>query len=558
MHLSVTSFKTPLLILAVLCGASLPGTKAHAESCKENAAANCAAASDLSTMTPAAAATAAASAATVGDTVGDTGSDVNVTAALNSNPDTRVRHHWRNLIELAAVIAGGTTWYWIEEERQVADWDFPTWEQKLTFDDEIMIFDGNTFQTNYSWHTYAGGSSHLLGRSNGLGMWESFAFGTGASLFWEYGIEAREKISVNDLIMTNSTGLPVGEFFHRIGQYVNQGQTGLGWDIARYSVGLGHTAHARIDGELVAQDLLLTPDFRWYYSLDSLNFTRQDGAAAAESDSAVLHNIGFEGRIVALDNYLQPGQRQQFFGSANFSDFSLRVAQGGGTRAKANATHAEGNALIAGWHYEDIPEKGVGGIGKTLNLATSVGYLYRREQVGLWQDRLGGLHVPGPAIEGKVIGDNWKFQGQIRGNYDFVGVNALSWQQYQEQRPGDIGKFILSNSGYYYGFGRSLRVDAELQVSRFELGGKLYWAKYDSIEGFERELDPDHPLGVPDDEQAHGRDTFFDAEAWLRARVYEDAYAQLRLGRYYRKGTLEEFRAEEDMTRINLEVGIGF
>ena len=78
----------------------------------------------------------------------------------------------------------------------------------------------------------------------------------------------------------------------------------------------------------------------------------------------MLHNIGFEGRIVALDNYLQPGQRQQFFGSANFSDFSLRVAQGGGTRAKANATHAEGNALIAGWHYEDIPEKGVGGIGK--------------------------------------------------------------------------------------------------------------------------------------------------------------------------------------------------
>jgi hypothetical protein len=542
-------FLAPALVLVLTTGQH----SAHAEQCENSPdQAQCTKATDLGTMT-------ANSAAAVAGTTTSTDARLTRQPKLEDTHKEPEKHYLRNLLELSGVIAGGTTWYWVNRDRQVTDWDFPTWEEKLTFDDEIMIFDGNPFQTNYTWHTYAGGASHLLGRSNGLGMWESAAFGTGASLFWEYGIEAREKISVNDILMTNSTGLPTGEFFHRVGQYVNQGQEGFGWDVARWTVGLGHTAHSRLDKHKVAQDLTLTPDFRWYYSVDSLNFSRKDGDAAAEDHDAVMHNIGFAGSIVALDNYLEPGQRSQFFGKANFTDFSLRFAQGDGS-----STRAEGNSLIAGWHYEDVPTEGEGGFGKSINLGTSIGYLYHREQIGEWQDRLGGLHIPGPAIEGKVFGNGWKFEGKIRGNYDLVGVNALSWRQFRNERPDEVGKFILKSSGYYYGFGPSLRVDGEFQISRFEIGGMLYVSKYDSIEGFERDLEPfdsngePNEFAVPDDMQAHGRDTFFDGEAYVRARVYDDAYLQFRFGRYLRKGTLNEYKAEEDMTRVNLEVGLGF
>jgi hypothetical protein len=456
------------------------------------------------------------------------------------------KHYWRNLFELAAVVAGGTTWYWVNEERQVADWDFPSWEQKLTFADEVLIFDNNFFQVNYAWHTYAGGSSHLLGRSNNLTITESFAFGTLASLFWEYGIEAREKISVNDILMTNTTGIPTGEYFHRVAQYVNQGQKGWAWDVARWTVGLGHTAHARLDKLEVAQDRHLVPTFRWYYSVDSMDFSRQDGSdASTESDSAVMHNIGFDGTMVAYDDYLQTGHRQGWFNQANFSDFSLQFGRGDGS-----STRAEANTLLAGWHTETIPEKG---LGSALSLGTSIGYLYHREQTGLWQDKLGGLHAPGLAAEGLLLGEGWQLHGEARANYDLVGVNSLSWQQFRRERPDDIGKQILKSSGYYYGHGPSVRLDAELQVSRFELGGKFYYGSYNSIEGFER-----NEMNVPDDMQAIGSDSVLDLEVFLRGQVYEDIYTQLRFGRYYREGTLDEFSANEDLTRLNFEIGLAY
>ncbi len=528
----------------------------HAEQCPEPSdSENCESASDLRSMTANAAAGVAAE-----DMKSDASdADVRFEPKLEHTSNAKDRHYYRNFLELSVVIAGGTTWYWVNRERQITDWDYPTWKQKLTFDDEVLIFDGNPFQTNYTWHTYAGGSSHLLGRSNGLGMWESAAFAAGASLFWEYGIEAREKISINDILITNSTGLPVGEFFHRVGQYVNRGQEGFGWDIARWTVGLGHTGHSHLDNRKVVQDLDLTPEFRWYYSLDSLSFSRKDGDAAAQDNDAVMHNFGFDGNIVALDNYLKPGTRSQIFGKANFTDFSLRFARGDGS-----STRAEGNALLAGWHHENVPEEEQAGVGTSINLGTSIGYLYHREQIGEWQDRLGGLHIPGPAIEGKVFGKGWKFEGKIRGNYDLVGVNALSWRQFRAERPDEVGKFILKSSGYYYGFGPSLRLDADFQVSRFEVGGMLYVSKYSSIEGRERDREPigkdgePNEFAVPDDMQATGTDTFFDGEAYLRARVYDDAYLQFRVGRYLRKGNINEYKAEEDMTRVNLEVGLGF
>ncbi len=551
MKILAATYKVILASAIILI--AMPQT-AEAEQCAEDPdQARCTTVTDFSAMV----ANAATSVANSADTT--TSPTTNLTLKTGDLLQKPEKHYVRVVLELSAVIGGGAAWYWINRDRQVTDWDFPTWKQKLTFADEIMIFDGNPFQTNYTWHTYAGGSSHLVGRTNGLGMWESAAFGFGAQLFWEYGIEAREKISVNDIIMTSSTGMPTGEFFHRVGQYLHQGQEGIGWDIARWTVGIGHTANALIDDTKVAQDLAITPDFRWYYSLDALSFSRKDGDAATQDDTAIMHNIGFDGSIVALDNYLQPGQRSQFFGTANFSDFSLRFGRGDGS-----ATRAEGNALLAGWHYENVPAEGEDGIGTSLNLGTSIGYLYHREQIGDWQDRLGGLHVPGPAIEGKVFGNGWEFNGKIRGNYDYVGVNSLSWQQFRRERPDEVGKFILKSSGYYYGFGPSLRLDADFKVSRFEIGGMMYIAKYDSIEGFERDLDPigadgvPNEFAVPDDMQAHGRDTFFDGEAYIRARVYDDAYLQFRFGRYLRKGTLNEYKAEEDMTRVNFEVGLGF
>ena len=466
-------------------------------------------------------------------------------------------HYLRNALELATVIGGGTTWYWLDRERQVGDWDFPKWEDKLLFRKETLIFDTNPFQVNFAWHTYAGAASHVLGRSNGLGLYQSVGMGFAASVIWEYVIESRERVSVNDLVFTSTVGIPVGEFFHRVGQYVNQGQQGFGWDVARWTAGFGHTLHSTIDQQSVMQKEKLTADFRWHYALDRLSISRTDGGPGTASNTAdkTLHSLGFAGRIVALDDYKQPGHRQGFFGQANVSEFSLQFTQGQGT-----GTRSESDALLLGWTYQNAPEEGESGTGLALNLGADIGYFYHREQVGLWQDRFGGMHLPGPGVDAEVYGDNWSFKGQLYGNVDFAGVNSMAWQQFIQvyDNPEDgagptLGKTVLRQAGYYYALGLSTRAKAEFQLDRFTLGGKVFLGSYDSIEGLERDK-----VAVPSSAEAKGQDSLIDLDVWLRANIYKNSYAQLRFGRYYRKSTLAEFEAKADMTRANLEIGVQF
>lgn len=492
--------------------------------------------------------------------VGEPGAESSLELKTSESPmSARVprKHYIRNALELAFVIGGGTTWYWLDRERQVGDWDFPKWEDKLLLKKETLIFDTNPFQVNWAWHTYAGGASHLLGRSNGLGLYQSMGMGVFASVFWEYVIESRERVSVNDLAFTNMVGVPVGEFFHRIGQYVNQGQEGFGWDVARWTAGFGHTVHSAWDKTSVTQDKKLNGEFRWYSAFDRVDISRQDGGpgtATKEADKN-LYSVGFAGRIVALDNYKEPGKRQEFFTQANITEFSLQFTQGDGT-----GTRAEGDALLIGWNYQDIPELGEGGIGLNLNSGVNVGYFYHREQLGLWQDRLGGLHIPGVGLEAEVIGDNWQLRAQAYGNADFVGSNSMAWQQFRAAHPEpmdgagpDLGKTVLRQAGYYYGLGFSTRAKVELKVDRFALGGKVFWGSYDSIEGLERDK-----IAVPGEVESKGTDKYLDLDMWLRAAIYDSSYAQLRVGRYFREGDLAEFEAKQDLTRLNLEFGLQF
>lgn len=465
-------------------------------------------------------------------------------ALLASEPPTP--HYWRTALELAATVGGGTIWYWADEERQVADWDYPGWKAKLTFDTDIMIFDNNDFEVNYVWHTAAGGSSHLLGRSNGLGIAASFGLGTAASLFWEYGIESRELLSLNDILITNTTGIPTGEFFHRVAQYVNQGQEGLAWDAARWTFGLGHTAHAALDGKPVAQDLFITPDFRWFYSLESADITRRDGDAAEQSDSSLHHTLGFKGRIVALNDYLSPGRRQDWFGAANFTNFDISITRGEGYATRSNAS-----TLLLGWRHQNIPEDDEDAIGTTLTVGTEIGYKYHREEYGIWRDRLGGLQAPGLGVEAELLTDSWKLRGELHASFDLMGVNSLSWQQFRVERPEEIGKSILQESSYYYAYGASTRLSASLEVSRFALGANLFVGHYISIEGFDR-------TKATLEMEVAGDDDFLDYEIFLRSEIFRQAYGQFRWGQSYRRGNLGEYHARESLSRANFELGLHF
>ncbi len=294
-------------------------------------------------------------------------------------------HPWLTALQLSVVIAGGLTWYWTDRERQVADWDYPGWEAKLLFKKEIFIFDNNPFNTNYSWHTFAGGASHVLGRANGLGIYQAALAGTAASLVWEYGIESRELISINDLFITNTAGVAVGEFFHRLGEYARTQDDGIGWDALRWTLGVSHSIHDRWDTSVHEQPKLW-PEFRFSYGLSTAGISRQDDSTSDEqSERFLIHSVAMDGRFIAAENYLTPGSRSGLFHQANFTEFWMRLS----ASSDGTAVDAYGDTFLLGYRSENIPEKGDGRIGTAYNVGTSIGYRYQNAEFGAWEDSLG-------------------------------------------------------------------------------------------------------------------------------------------------------------------------
>jgi Domain of unknown function (DUF3943) len=75
-------------------------------------------------------------------------------------------------------------------------------------------WDPNHFRTNFFAHPYHGSLYFNAGRSNGLNYWQSGLCSLGGSFMWETMME-RHYPSINDLIMTTTGGMFLGEALYR-------------------------------------------------------------------------------------------------------------------------------------------------------------------------------------------------------------------------------------------------------------------------------------------------------------------------------------------------------
>jgi len=90
--------------------------------------------------------------------------------------------------------------------------------------------DSNCFQTNWT-HALSGTMYYNFARTNGFNILESSVFTTLSSFYWEFVVEWREVISINDNIFTSFGGVSIGESFFQLGSYFN-GNSGIANKIA--------------------------------------------------------------------------------------------------------------------------------------------------------------------------------------------------------------------------------------------------------------------------------------------------------------------------------------
>lgn len=87
--------------------------------------------------------------------------------------------------------------------------------------------DNNRIGTNYASHPFAGTLYYTVARSNHLGIPGSVLFAAVGSSAWEYFGEIREKVSVNDMLVTPLAGAALGEATMQLWGFFRRGRRGF-------------------------------------------------------------------------------------------------------------------------------------------------------------------------------------------------------------------------------------------------------------------------------------------------------------------------------------------
>lgn len=438
---------------------------------------------------------------------------------LSFNPGKKKRKRLgRALLELTGHFIYATASYWIRQEVMKEDWEYQfTWEdqkKRFLFIDG-MRFDSNTFQFNWT-HSLAGAIYYNYARVNNMSPWQSFLFSSGASYFWEFVVEFREVVSVNDLISTPIGGLPVGESMFQLGRFFRsnkQKRTFLN-RIARFLSNPIMALDDWIDKKRSIHRHAYDEDF-WYDMRLSAG-PRFD--VFSNDDTHTFMDVGFESQMVHLPEYGTLGTSHYNVGNTLFSEFNL---QGAVTNKGLYEFKIFAKSVLFGAFWQDIravnptkkeKERDVYGRGllDDMDDTNRQGYslfigaatafdTYKKNYHLLMEpneeepanipdkfDKYTVINLFGPTVDLAIFRKDLKIRLTADAYGDFALVHAHAYKDYLDFYQHGQTKSTLENHGYYYALGITLSSFMQINFANLELIGRVKYHYFDSIEGLDR------------------------------------------------------------------------
>jgi hypothetical protein len=465
------------------------------------------------------------------------------------SPHHRAASPARAAAESVLFVTLGTAYYWVDPLANSADWDFPSFSSKLTFDS--VRLDNNFFATNHILHPFAGASVYGFSRVNGLGVLPAFGYVAGSSVIWEFGLEYREQASVNDLLFTPFGGVALGESLFQLGAYLNSASRGgNGWTrAASLTLGLPQHLHDSLDGVPAPSEP--PPDALGLSSAYWHRFSAAYEYAVVDShDRAAERLQGFEltSEIVAMPGFLRPGRFGCAFADGNFSELSWRMAWG-----KTGLDDVDLWAMVdlLGFYQQDVRRHAEGRRGSAAKMALSTALRFNQREIAERPDRFAVAHLLGPHVGLWLLFGELRARADFSIHADFAGVHPLAFERWDGGRRETGVKTILARHGYYYAFGYSFRARGGLELSGAELEGHAGYGAYDSLEGIDRwqyQVTRDVPM----------RDTVLEYGASLGFRPSGAPRLRLELAELRRAGTMANDSATLRERRLVANLGLVF
>ncbi len=456
----------------------------------------------------------------------------------------------RAYTEVAAVLGAGMAWYWHEREFNMVDWDDPKWTGRFT--GEAIAYDNNEFTINNMWHPMDGGLTHLIGRSNRMSLYEAAALSILASGIWEFVLEWREKVSINDLVMTPMRGIPMGEAMFQLGSYLNSAPGGgsFAHQLAGATFGLPVWGHRLVDGggRHGGETDALGFSARWAHRFTiGYELAMHDGGAGS-TEAANTHGYGVEIELAHLRGYSRPETFSTFFGSGNFTELSLHhhFDQGEATDVDVHA-----GLLLAGWYAQDIEGQGQALYGASGRVAVGIAFDHEQRWVAP-EDRIAVTHLPGLVLDGRLLGGARGMSLGAALHPDFAALDALAWGDFQERYPNPVVRSVVVDHGYYFAGGFSAAATLKAWWRPFELGAQVRlgaWESSDGLDRYQEEAVEDVPIA----------DRSLATSAWV-AWAPEIVPVELRLQveQVTREGRMEDVSTKQDLRRAVAMAGLRF
>jgi Domain of unknown function (DUF3943) len=401
--------------------------------------------------------------------------------------DRRVPHPLRAALEMGGLLTVGTTYYWLLPQLNSTDWIIPDLGVKFT--DPTVSFDNNMHRTNHLLHPFAGAMSHWFSRVNGLDVYESATYAFLSSLVFETVLEFKETTSINDVIVTPGEGIPAGEFFFHLGDYLNSasGHENMAQRAFAMTLGLPQYVHERWDH--VDRAPAGSADELGYTSAYWHRFALGYGRASIEDDrlyaSNTVHDLVLDMDLVAMPGFLRPGRFDIGFHQGNFTEVHLRTSLEQGVLADVDLTV---KAALAGYYGQDYEGTEDQLSGHAWLLAASMDTRYVDRWILGRRDLFAVAHLLGPTAKlWWALGAGFMAQAAADVHLDFTGMGSPAYQQWIAQNGPAGTKSVLQRHGYYLGVGPSGRVSASLGFRGLELGGRAAYGVYRSIDGLDQE-----------------------------------------------------------------------
>jgi len=413
---------------------------------------------------------------------------------------TREKHFWRALLETSVLLGifhiryKKTHTAWVEGvHKYQAKWDD---QKEKIFNWKNWNYDANCFELNWQ-HALAGGVYYNISRTNNLSVLESFLMSWASSSYWEFIVEYRSDISINDHILTPLGGLSVGEAWFQLGRFFAERPDTLSQVLSFLNpiLKLNRFFDRRRIRDLPPDDPTGWHEFNLDLGLRNIKMQNNDYSQTA------LY-AGLQTQIITIPEYGQPGSESRFVKQPLYSEIQLDIT---GLGRAAEEHNLFSRVVLFGYFWQNIDSLNRG---YSLYLGgTSAFSMFKKKEGSTnfpcsfkgrspdelkldeprdFADKLAAVHIIGPVFDWKRFAKHLNIRLVLDMCVDFGIVNSFVFNAYSRQFDFSGVKTPLLVNGYYYGWGTSLSSRLDIAWRNVSLQTFLKYQSYGSIEGKDR------------------------------------------------------------------------